>query len=33
LPVVRMVIPGLEGPDGEPEYVPGERAKAVSGHP
>ena len=30
LPVVRMVVPGLEGPDGEPEYVPGDRSRAIS---
>lgn len=28
IPVVRMVIPGLEGPDDDPEYVPGSRALA-----
>jgi len=27
--VVRVVIPGLEGPDAEPVYVPGARARAV----
>jgi YcaO-like protein with predicted kinase domain len=31
IPVVRIVVPGLEGPDGEPEYVPGERARARRG--
>jgi ribosomal protein S12 methylthiotransferase accessory factor len=31
LPVVKVVIPGLEGvPDG-PEYIPGMRAQAVMG--
>jgi YcaO-like protein with predicted kinase domain len=29
IPVVRVVIPGLEGPQGVPGYVPGERARAV----
>ncbi len=28
IPVVRMVIPGLEGIDSSPNYVPGERARA-----
>ena len=33
LPVVKIVIPGLEGvPDG-PDYVPGERAQAVIARP
>jgi len=25
--VVRVVVPGLEGPDADPEYVPGLRAR------
>jgi YcaO-like protein with predicted kinase domain len=29
IPVVRVVIPGLEGPDDEAEYVPGARALAI----
>jgi ribosomal protein S12 methylthiotransferase accessory factor len=29
IPVVRVVIPGLEGPDDDPEYVPGARARAT----
>jgi YcaO-like protein with predicted kinase domain len=29
IPVVRVVIPGLEGPHGLPGYVPGERARAL----
>lgn len=29
LPVVRVVIPGLEAPDETPDYVPGARARAV----
>lgn len=29
LPVVRVVVPGLEGPDEHPGYVPGARARAV----
>jgi ribosomal protein S12 methylthiotransferase accessory factor len=29
VPVIRVVIPGLEGPDSEPEYVPGARARAA----
>jgi hypothetical protein len=33
LPVVKIVIPGLEGvPDG-PDYVPGARAQAVIARP
>jgi ribosomal protein S12 methylthiotransferase accessory factor len=28
LPVVRVVVPGLEGPDGVPGYAPGRRARA-----
>jgi len=33
LPVVRVVVPGLEGPDkgGRGDYVPGPRAHAVRG--
>lgn len=27
LPVVRVIVPGLEGPDDEPGYVPGRRAR------
>jgi ribosomal protein S12 methylthiotransferase accessory factor len=30
LPVVRTVIPGLEGPDDHDGYVPGRRANAVA---
>ena len=30
IPVVRVVIPGLEGPDDEPTYVPGRRALAAA---
>ena len=29
LPVVRVVIPGLEGPDHGPGYTPGARARAI----
>jgi ribosomal protein S12 methylthiotransferase accessory factor len=29
LPVVRVVIPGLEGTDHSPGYTPGARARAV----
>ncbi len=29
VPVVRIVIPGLEGPDDHEGYLPGPRAKAV----
>jgi ribosomal protein S12 methylthiotransferase accessory factor len=29
IPVVRVVVPGLEGPRGLPRYVPGERARAL----
>jgi len=29
IPVVRVVVPGLEGPDDDPEYVPGPRAHAA----
>ena len=32
LPVVRVVIPGLEGPDDDDDYVPGTRARAVREH-
>ena len=31
IPVVRMVVPGLEGPDEEPGWRPGRRARAVLG--
>lgn len=31
LPVVRVVIPGLEGPDDHNRYVPGERARRLFG--
>lgn len=27
IPVVRVVVPGLEGPDSDPDYVPGERVR------
>lgn len=30
IPVVRVIVPGLEGPDDEPTYVPGHRARAVN---
>jgi ribosomal protein S12 methylthiotransferase accessory factor len=30
LPVVRIVIPGLEGPDDHPRYLPGPRARAAA---
>jgi ribosomal protein S12 methylthiotransferase accessory factor len=30
LPVLRVVVPGLEGPDDEPSYVPGQRARAAA---
>jgi len=30
IPVVRMIVPGLEPPDDHPEYVPGPRALAVA---
>ncbi len=34
LPVVRVVIPGLEAPDDDEDYVPGPRAQAArSGAP
>jgi len=33
LPVVRMVAPGLEGPDDHPGYAPGARARAAAGDP
>ena len=29
LPVVRVVIPGLEGTNHSPQYAPGARARAV----
>ena len=29
IPVVRVVIPGLEGPDDHPRYLPGPRARAA----
>jgi YcaO-like protein with predicted kinase domain len=29
IPVVRVIVPGLEGPDDDPTYVPGARAAAV----
>jgi YcaO-like protein with predicted kinase domain len=29
IPVVRVVVPGLEGPDDDPTYLPGARARAV----
>jgi ribosomal protein S12 methylthiotransferase accessory factor YcaO len=31
IPVVRVVIPGLEGPHDEDDYIPGPRARAVAG--
>jgi ribosomal protein S12 methylthiotransferase accessory factor YcaO len=31
IPVVRVVVPGLEGPDGT-DYVPGERARIRADH-
>ena len=31
IPVVRVVIPGLEAPDDHPRYVPGPRARAAGG--
>lgn len=33
VPVVRVVIPGLEGSDHLPDYVPGERARAAEQEP
>jgi ribosomal protein S12 methylthiotransferase accessory factor len=33
VPVVRVVIPGLEGPDDHDRYVPGPRALALRGRP
>ena len=33
IPVVRVVVPGLEGPDDDPEYMPGPRARAAAGRP
>jgi YcaO-like protein with predicted kinase domain len=32
IPVVRVVIPGLEGPDDHPRYLPGPRARAAGEH-
>ena len=32
IPVVRLVIPGLEGVDDHPLYVPGQRARALRAH-
>ena len=29
IPVVRVIVPGAEGPDDEPTYVPGRRARAA----
>jgi YcaO-like protein with predicted kinase domain len=31
IPVVRVVIPGLEGPDDHPRYLPGPRARVAAG--
>ena len=31
IPVVRVVIPGLEGPHDEGDYIPGPRARAITG--
>ena len=31
MPVVRVVIPGLEGPDDHDRYVPGPRARGCGG--
>ena len=31
IPVVRVVVPGLEGPADDPGYVPGARALAACG--
>jgi ribosomal protein S12 methylthiotransferase accessory factor len=33
LPVVRVVIPGLEGPDDHDRYVPGARVRGMAGSP
>lgn len=33
LGVVRIVIPGLEGPDDHPDFKPGRRARAMTGQP
>jgi YcaO-like protein with predicted kinase domain len=33
IPVVRVVIPGLEGPDDHPRYLPGPRARAAGHRP
>lgn len=30
IPVVRVVIPGLEGPHDEDDYIPGQRARAIA---
>ncbi len=30
IPVVRVVAPGLEGPDDDPSYVPGRRARRAA---
>jgi ribosomal protein S12 methylthiotransferase accessory factor len=30
IPVVRVIIPGLEGPAGLPGYVPGTRARSLA---
>ena len=32
IPVVRVVIPGLEGPHDEDDYIPGPRVRAIAGH-
>lgn len=29
MPVIRVVVPGLEGPDSDPDYVPGHRARIL----
>ena len=31
IPVIRIVIPGLEGADGSAKFVPGARARALDG--
>jgi ribosomal protein S12 methylthiotransferase accessory factor len=31
IPVVRVVIPGLEGPDDHDSYIPGERSQRMAG--
>jgi ribosomal protein S12 methylthiotransferase accessory factor len=33
VPVVRVIVPGLEGVDGAPGYVPGPRARAMAALP